>query len=447
MQKILIANRGEIASRIIKTCHEMNIDTVCIFSDADRDLPFVKEAKKAVHIGEAPVNKSYLKMDKIIEIAKKEQVDAIHPGYGLLSENAEFARKVEESGIIFIGPSPKTIELMGDKIASRQTMKQAGVPVVPGSDEGVSTLEEACLLANSIGYPVMLKASGGGGGIGMVFCENEQALVKSYTSTKGRAKAYFGIDTLFIEKYFHKARHIEVQIFGDKEGNLVHLFERECSIQRRHQKVIEESPSPLLSESTKQKMFATAIKAAAAVQYVNAGTVEFIVDEQENFYFLEMNTRLQVEHPVTEQTTNLDLVKWQIIVARNERLPLFQNEIIQKGHAIEFRIYAEDPKTFYPSPGKIDVFNIKTGDGIRIDKGYEAGCTVTPYYDPMIAKFIFNGNSREKTLQVANEYFEDFQITGIKTNVPLFREILCDEEFIKGDYSTSYLKNKQFLTK
>ncbi|MBA4537624.1 acetyl-CoA carboxylase biotin carboxylase subunit [Bacillus aquiflavi] len=447
MQKILIANRGEIASRIIKTCHEMNIDTVCIFSDADRDLPFVKEAKKAVHIGEAPVNKSYLKMDKIIEIAKKEQVDAIHPGYGLLSENAEFARKVEESGIIFIGPSPKTIELMGDKIASRQTMKQAGVPVVPGSDEGVSTLEEACLLANSIGYPVMLKASGGGGGIGMVFCENEQALVKSYTSTKGRAKAYFGIDTLFIEKYIHKARHIEVQIFGDKEGNLVHLFERECSIQRRHQKVIEESPSPLLSESTKQKMFATAIKAAAAVQYVNAGTVEFIVDEQENFYFLEMNTRLQVEHPVTEQTTNLDLVKWQIIVARNERLPLFQNEIIQKGHAIEFRIYAEDPKTFYPSPGKIDVFNIKTGDGIRIDKGYEAGCTVTPYYDPMIAKFIFNGNSREKTLQVANEYFEDFQITGIKTNVPLFREILCDEEFIKGDYSTSYLKNKQFLTK
>ncbi|MDP4172057.1 MAG: biotin carboxylase N-terminal domain-containing protein, partial [Bacillota bacterium] len=299
MQKILIANRGEIALRIIKTCREMGIETVAVYSDADKDMPFVKAATKAIRIGEAPVNKSYLLTEAIIEAARSEKVDAIHPGYGFLSENAVFAEMVEREGIKFIGPTAKTIEMMGDKIVSRQTMEKAGVPVVPGSGTGLQSMEEAIHLADSIGYPVMLKASSGGGGIGMVRCENEQALVKAFDSTKARAKAYFGSDAVFLEKFISDSRHVEVQIFGDVHGNLVHLFERDCSIQRRHQKVVEETPSPFLSENAKVKMYETALLAANAVGYINAGTIEFIVDEHENFYFLEMNTRLQVEHPVT----------------------------------------------------------------------------------------------------------------------------------------------------
>jgi acetyl-CoA carboxylase, biotin carboxylase subunit len=444
VRKILIANRGEIALRIIRSCHEMGIETVAVYSDADKEMPFVKKATYAFNIGEAPVNKSYLNIEVIIEIAKRENVDGIHPGYGFLSENANFARAVKDAGITFIGPDPDTIELMGDKIVSRKTMINAGVPVVPGSEAGTSTLEEASRMAKAMGYPVMLKASGGGGGIGMVRCEDEQALAKSFASTKARAKAYFGSEEVFVEKFIENARHIEVQVFGDHHGNIVHLFERDCSIQRRHQKVVEESPSPFLSEAAKDKMFDTAIKAARAVNYKNAGTIEFIVDEQENFYFLEMNTRLQVEHPVTEQITGLDLVKWQIYVARGEKLPLLQNSILRSGHAIEFRLYAEDPKSFLPSPGKIEEFTWNNFKGVRVDSGYESNSNVTPYYDPMIAKCIIHGQTREEALTRAGVFFNELKLGGIKTNAPLFQEILKDEDFHRGDYSTNFLNKKTF---
>lgn len=439
MQKILIANRGEIALRIIRTCREMGIETIAIYSEADKDMPFVKAADKAICVGEPPVNKSYLQADKILEIAKNEKVDAIHPGYGFLSENAGFAEQVTKEGIIFIGPKPKTIQLMGDKIISRQTMEKAGVPVVPGSSLGLKTIEEACSLAGNIGYPVMLKASGGGGGIGMVLCENEQALVKSYNQTKTRAMAYFGSDVVFIEKYIADSRHIEVQVFGDQAGNIVHLFERDCSIQRRHQKVVEESPSPFLSNEVRNKMFETAVKAARAVDYVNAGTIEFIVDANENFYFLEMNTRLQVEHPVTEMITGLDLVKWQILVAKGEPLPLLQPEIVQSGNAIEFRLYAEDPVRFLPSPGRITTLKWGQIEDVRIDSGYEEGGTVTPFYDPMIAKCIFHGETRKETIAAAERFFKGLTIEGIKTNAPLFLNILENADFQKGKYTTSFL--------
>jgi acetyl-CoA carboxylase biotin carboxylase subunit len=443
VQKILIANRGEIALRIIKTCKTMGIETVAVYSEADKDMPFVKAASKAVCIGEGPVNKSYLRAEKILEVAKSEQVDAIHPGYGFLSENAAFARLAMDAGIIFIGPNPDTIELMGDKIASRQTMEKAGVPVVPGTSTGLTSIDEACSFADSIGYPVMLKASGGGGGIGMVLCENEQALVKSYASTKTRAMTYFGSDAVFIEKYIPEARHVEVQVFGDHHGNIIHLFERDCSIQRRHQKVVEESPSPFVSDQARQKMFETAVKAARAVNYTNAGTIEFIVDENENFYFLEMNTRLQVEHPVTEMITGLDLVKWQILTARGEPLPLMQSELKSSGHAIEFRLYAEDPVRFLPSPGKIQTLKWNPQQpGVRIDWGYEEGGTVTPFYDPMIAKCIFFGSTRREALTAAEDFFRNVEIEGIKTNVPLFLNVLTDADFQNGRYTTSFLSKK-----
>jgi acetyl-CoA carboxylase, biotin carboxylase subunit len=445
VQKILIANRGEIASRIIKTCKQLNIQTVAVYSDADQDMPFVKEADVAFRIGESQVNRSYLVVDNILDVAKKEKVDGIHPGYGLLSENADFAKRVSEEGITFIGPAHDIIEKMGDKVEARRVMQDASVPVVPGSDGGVGTIEAAKEVANDIGYPVMLKASGGGGGIGMIRCENEQALVQSFDSTKNRAKAYFGKEEVFLEKCIENARHVEVQIFGDHHGNLVHLFERNCSVQRRNQKVIEESPSPGLSQETKEKMFNAAIKAGKAVNYTNAGTVEFIVDEEENFYFLEMNTRLQVEHPVTETITGLDLVKWQLLVASGEPLPLCRQEEIQNsGHAIEFRVYAEDPKTFYPSPGKLTELEWGQGEGVRIDSGYEKGNNVTPFYDPMISKCIIQGNDRQDALDKAKLFFAGVTVEGVKTNVSLFRDILEDNGFKDGSYTTKWLQD--FLT-
>ncbi|MED1469639.1 acetyl-CoA carboxylase biotin carboxylase subunit [Bacillus salipaludis] len=444
MQKILIANRGEIALRIIKTCHEMGIETVAIYSDADKEMPYVKAASKAVYVGEPPVTKSYLQVEKILAIAKEEKVDAIHPGYGFLSENSGFALRTIEEGIIFIGPQPKTLELMGDKIVSRQTMEHVGVPVVPGSAHGLKTLEEACSLAATIGYPIMLKASSGGGGIGMVLCENEQSLGKAYASTKSRAMAYFGSDEVFIEKYIANARHVEIQVFGDIHGNIVHLYERDCSIQRRHQKVVEESPSPFLSDGVREKMYDTAVKAAKAVDYTNAGTIEFIVDEQENFYFLEMNTRIQVEHPVTEEITGLDLVRWQILIAKGEKLPKVQSEITLEGHAIEFRLYAEDPVRFLPSPGKIATFEWESGQGVRVDAGYVSGGTITPFYDPMIAKCIFHGHTRDQALIIAERFFKSLKIDGIKTNAPLLLKILANEDFKKGNYTTNFL-TKQLI--
>lgn len=442
MKKILIANRGEIALRIIQTCKEMNIETVAVYSDADKDLPFVKAADEAIHIGESPVAKSYLQTEVILKAAIEHKVDAIHPGYGLLSENDEFAKKIEEAGIKFIGPSPKTIEWMGDKIMARKTMQQAGVPIVPGTIEPIEDVEEGVKLAEQIGYPVMLKASSGGGGIGMVKCENKEDLHKHFVSSQQRAKNYFGSGRMFIEKCIENARHIEVQIMGDTYGNIVHLYERDCSIQRRNQKVVEESPSPFLTESLRSKITEAAVDSAKAVNYVNAGTVEFVVSENGDFYFLEMNTRLQVEHPVTESITGLDLVRWQIQIAQGEALPLLQDEIISKGHAIEFRLYAEDPVTFFPSPGKIEELVWPEIENVRIDAGYESGNQVTPFYDPMIAKIIVSDSNRAECLQTAANFFKTIQINGLKTNVPLFQQLLEEEGFVKGEYTTSFLSKR-----
>ncbi|WP_144509373.1 acetyl/propionyl/methylcrotonyl-CoA carboxylase subunit alpha [Bacillus sp. FJAT-22090] len=440
MKKVLIANRGEIARRIIRTCKKLNIETVAIYSEADQELPYVKEADYAFLIGPSQVQQSYLKADDIIELAKREQVDAIHPGYGFLSENADFARKAEAAGILFIGPKPETIEKMGDKIGSRLTMIEANVPVVPGTEEGLNSLEAAKEAASAIGYPVMLKASAGGGGIGMIRCNDEATLIQHFDSIKTRAKSYFGSDTVFLEKFIDASRHIEVQIFADAHGNTVHLFERNCSVQRRNQKVLEESPSPNFPQEAKEKLFEAAVNAAKAVNYVNAGTVEFIVDQNHQFYFLEMNTRLQVEHPVTEAVTGFDLVEWQLKVAAGEELPVKeQQDIKSNGHAFEFRIYAEDPKKFFPSPGTIT--NLSWGEvkDIRIDSGYEEGNKVTPFYDPMISKVIIHAENRKLAIEKAQKLFSSAKIEGVKTNIPLFHEFLEAESFKSGIYSTSVL--------
>lgn len=442
MKKILIANRGEIALRIIQTCKEMNIETVAVYSDADKDLPFVKAADEAIHIGESPVAKSYLQSDAILKAAIEQEVDAVHPGYGLLSENDEFAKKIEEAGIKFIGPPPQTIEWMGDKIMARKTMQQAGVPIVPGTIEPIEDVEEGVKLAEQIGYPVMLKASSGGGGIGMVKCENKEDLHKHFVSSQQRAKNYFGSGRMFIEKCIENARHIEVQVMGDTHGNIVHLFERDCSIQRRNQKVVEESPSPFLTESLRSKITEAAVEAAKAVNYVNAGTVEFVVSENGDFYFLEMNTRLQVEHPVTESITGLDLVRWQIQIAQGDALPLAQNEIMSKGHAMEFRLYAEDPVTFFPAPGKIEELVWPEMENVRIDAGYESGNQVTPFYDPMIAKIIVSDSNRAECLKSAQNFFDSIQIKGLKTNATLFQQLLEEEGFRKGNYTTDFLSKR-----
>lgn len=440
MRKVLIANRGEIARRIISTCHKLGIETVAIYSDADQDLPFVKEATIAVRIGGNQVVQSYLKADDIIQLAIEHQVSDIHPGYGLLSENADFARKVEAAGIRWIGPNANVIEQMGDKIQARHTMKSAGVPVVPGSEEGLTSLEEALQFASLIGYPVMLKASAGGGGIGMVCCEDEQALSQSFENVKKRAQSYFKNDLVFIEKYIPNARHIEVQIFGDDEGNIVHLFERNCSIQRRHQKVIEESPSPNFPQEERVKLLQAAVDAAKAVRYTNAGTVEFIVDAENHFYFLEMNTRLQVEHPVTEAITGFDLVEWQLQIAEGKTLPVKDQTAIKcTGHAIEYRIYAEDPERFLPSPGKLQVLMFPQKGNCRIDSGYVEGNTVSPFYDPLIAKLIVFGETREQALANSETAIKDIDIQGVKSNLLLFDRLLQEEMFQSGVYHTSSL--------
>jgi acetyl-CoA carboxylase biotin carboxylase subunit len=440
LKKILIANRGEIARRVLRTVDKLGLESVVVYSEADKDLPYVKEAAAAYEIGEPPASKSYLNQQKILEVAKKENVDAIHPGYGFLSENAGFVRTVEQEGITFIGPSAEVVETMGDKVCARQTMQAAGVPVVPGSDGAVNDVEKAAEVAVDIGYPVMLKASAGGGGIGMQRCRTEEDLRKAFASNQKRAKAYFGSADMFVEKLIDNGRHIEIQIFGDRHGNVVHLFERDCSIQRRNQKVIEETPSPFLSDTVRRRMFDSAIQAARQVGYENAGTIEFIVDENENFYFLEMNTRLQVEHPVTEMTTGLDLVEWQIKVADGEPLPLTQEAIERGGHAMEFRLYAEDPEKFLPSPGIIEQFTYPNFEGVRIDTGVESGTKVTPFYDPMIAKVIVSGYEREETIDKARQFFNGLTLAGIKNNAPLFEKILDDVNFIQGHYTTKFLQ-------
>ncbi|WP_243355970.1 acetyl-CoA carboxylase biotin carboxylase subunit [Bacillus litorisediminis] len=441
MKKILIANRGEIASRIIKTARRLGIETVAIYSEADKDLPFVQEATHCYLVGEGPVQKSYLNQAKILEIAAKENVDAIHPGYGLLSENAAFCKAVQDHNITWIGPSPETISLMGEKIAARKVMSEAGVPVVPGNQTGIKDVEEALEFAKTIKFPIMLKASAGGGGVGLAICRNEEELHKIFSSTKTRAKAYFQNDDVFIEKYIEKARHIEVQIVADSFGNTVHLFERDCSLQRRNQKVIEETPAQMLREETKEKLYQHAIQAARYVNYVNAGTIEFIVDAEENIYFLEMNTRLQVEHPITEELTGIDLVEWQIRIANGEEIPLKQKEIRKHGHAIEFRIYAENPDTLLPSPGVITTLKWGNYESSRLDYGYKQGNQVTPFYDPLIAKYIAVGETKKECIDKARTFFSETVIEGIKTNIPLMQRIVESDWFEKGDYTTQSLQS------
>lgn len=439
-QKVLVANRGEIAVRIMKTCKLLGIHTIGVYSEADADALHVKMADEAYLIGGPRVSESYLNIDKIIEIALESKVEAIHPGYGLLSENAEFARRCEDLGIVFVGPSSEVIARMGSKIEARKAMNDAGVPVVPGTAYPLIDAEEAVQVADQMGYPVMLKASSGGGGIGMKIVKNGDDIRKSFARNQKRAKDFFGDGAMYIEKYVGNSRHIEIQLLVDGLGNTVYLWERECSIQRRHQKVIEEAPSLFLDESTRSKLGETAIKAVKSIGYKNAGTVEFLVDENKQFYFLEMNTRLQVEHPVTEEITGLDLVAEQLRIAAGIPLNYTQADVKREGHAIEVRIYAEDPKSFYPSPGTITKLELPTGKGIRHELGIHDKSIVTPFYDPMIAKLVVKGKDRNDAIQGLQHALANYHIQGIKTNIPLLQEAVSHPAFLLGDTTTDFLE-------
>ncbi|SEN21483.1 acetyl-CoA carboxylase, biotin carboxylase subunit [Mesobacillus persicus] len=442
--KILIANRGEIALRVIRTCQKLGIQTVAIYSEADAESIFVREANEAYCVGKPPVNQSYLNADEIIRVAKESQAEAVHPGYGLLSENAGFARKCMENGLVFIGPSPDIIASMGSKIEARKTMKEAGVPIIEGINTSLESEEEAKLAAEKIGYPLMLKASAGGGGIGMQLVNSEEELLKAFAGNKKRAESFFGDGAMFLEKYISEPHHIEVQILADTHGNVVPLWERECSIQRRNQKVVEEAPSPFINEETRSKMLDAAVKAAHHIGYSNAGTIEFLVDKEQNFYFLEMNTRLQVEHPVTEEITGLDLVEEQLKVAIGEKLSFTREDVNRNGHAIEVRIYAEDPKTFFPSPGKITEFQLPVGEGIRNECAIESGSQVTPFYDPMIGKLVAWGPTRGEACERIKNALENYKIEGIKTNIPMLIKTVSHEQFLSG-YTTTQFVNEFYL--
>lgn len=439
ISKILIANRGEIAARIIRTCNENNIQTVAIYSEADANSPFVQMADESYLIGPPRVNESYLNVDKVLEIAIQTKADAVHPGYGFLSENGRFVEKCEQAGITFIGPSSKVMEQMGDKIAARKLMKKAGVPVIPGTVGALSNAESAIKEAKNIGYPIMLKASAGGGGIGMQIVHSDEELLKAFDSNSKRAEQFFGDGAMFMEKLLVNSRHIEVQVLADNQGNALHLFERECSIQRRNQKVIEEAPSSYISKDTREKMGQVAVQAAKEIGYTNAGTIEFLVDENEQFYFLEMNTRIQVEHAITEEITGIDIVKAQIDIANGEKLSLEQNNVEMKGHSIEVRIYAEDPITFFPSPGKITGYEEPEANYIRMESSVEQGSEVTPFYDPMISKLIVTGNNRNEAITRLNDALQNYKIEGIKTNLPMLKEIIGSEQFIAGNTTTDFV--------
>lgn len=439
IKKVLIANRGEIAARIIRSAKQLGIKTVAVFSEVDENSPYVQMADESYLLGPARVNESYLNIDKIIEIAKDCKADAIHPGYGFLSENHLFADKCEIEGIIFVGPNSQVLKQMGSKIEARKIMKEAGVPVVPGSIEALDTIDEAKAFAKEIGYPVMLKASLGGGGIGMQVVQSDEELENVFLDNQQRAKQFFGDGSMFIEKKIDDARHIEVQILADQHGNVMHLFERECSIQRRNQKVIEEAPSSFISEATREKMGEAAIRAAKAVDYTNVGTVEFLVDSEENFYFIEMNARIQVEHPITEEVTGVDLVKEQLLIASGNPLSLNKNDIKIKGHAIEARIYAEDPERFFPSPGQITRLDLPEGEHIRHELGVSSSFQVTPFYDPMIAKLIVSGASREEAIERMKDALNNYHIDGIKTNIPMLKTIIEHDQFKKGNTKISFV--------
>jgi acetyl-CoA carboxylase biotin carboxylase subunit len=440
-KKILIANRGEIACRVIRACRDMKIKTVAVYSEADKDTLHVRMADEAYFIGAPPSNESYLRGEKIIEVAKKSGAEAIHPGYGFLSENAEFVRQVTKEGISFIGPSPKAMEAMGGKISARKIAIAAEVPVVPGTTEPLQSVEDALRTAKEIGFPLMLKAAAGGGGKGMRFVEGEEDLKIGLETAQSEALSSFGDSSVYIEKAIVRPRHIEIQVFSDKHGNFVHLGERECSIQRRHQKVIEECPSPINDKDLRQRMGESAIKVAKAVDYVGAGTVEFLVsDLDKSFYFLEMNTRLQVEHPVTELVTGIDLVREQIRVAWGEKLSFAQEEISWDKHAIECRVYAEDPENnFLPSPGKIRRLRVPQGNGVRDDGGIYEGSEISIYYDPMISKLAVYGRTREEAIDRLRRALQEYEVGGIKTTLAFFREIVEDEEFIAGNLDTGFI--------
>lgn len=449
IKKVLIANRGEIALRVMRSCREMGLLTVAVFSEADRTSHHVAYADEAYPIGPAVAKESYLNIEKVIATAKRCGADAIHSGYGFLSENSEFARRCKEEGIIFIGPAAETMEAMGDKIAARKRMIAAGVPVVPGTEQPLQSAEEAVRICNEVGYPVMLKASMGGGGKGMRLIHNESEVVEAYNTARSESMSSFGDDTVYLEKFVEEPHHIEFQILGDNHGNVIHLFDRECSVQRRNQKVVEESPSPFLTPELRREMGEKAVAAAKAVNYSGAGTIEFLVDKNRRFYFLEMNTRLQVEHPITEEVVGVDLVKEQIRIANDEVLHLKQEELFQRGHAIECRICAEDTENnFMPSPGVIKQLTEPNGIGVRIDSYVYDGYEIPIYYDPMIGKLIVWATTRQYAIERMRRVLYEYKITGVKTNLAYLKRIMHVPDFVKGEYNTLFIeKNARMLVR
>jgi propionyl-CoA carboxylase alpha chain len=441
MKKILVANRGEIAIRVMKTAQKMGIKTVAVYSTVDRNAPHVKFADEAVCIGAAPSSESYLLGNKIIEVALSLQVDAIHPGYGFLSENADFAEECEKNNIIFIGPKSKAIHVMGSKLAAKEAVKQYNIPMVPGYDQAITDVEKAKLVAQEIGFPILIKASAGGGGKGMRVVEQESDFESQMDRAISEAVAAFGDGSVFIEKYVGSPRHIEIQIMADSHGNVLYFFERECSIQRRHQKVIEEAPSSVLTPELRKRMGEAAVLVAKSCDYLGAGTVEFLLDENLNFYFLEMNTRLQVEHPVTELISGTDLVELQIKVARGEALAMKQEDLKILGHAMELRVYAEDPlNDFLPSVGNLEVYQLPEGEGVRVDNGFEQGMDIPIYYDPMLAKLITYGQTREEAIQIMIKAIADYQVKGVETTLPFGKFVFEHEAFRSGDFDTHFVK-------
>lgn len=440
IRKILVANRGEIALRIMRTAREMGIATVAVFSEADRTSPHVKYADEAVCLGAAPSSESYLNIDKILKVCKDLSVDAIHPGYGFLSENAGFAGKVRDSGLIFIGPSPESIEVMGSKLAAKQAASKYNIPMVPGTPDAIDDRDEAKRIASGIGYPILIKASAGGGGKGMRIVENEAEFDEQMDRAVSEAQAAFGDGSVFIEKYITSPKHIEIQVLGDHHGNIIHLFERECSIQRRHQKVVEEAPSISITPEIREEMGRCAVDVARSCNYYGAGTVEFIMDEKQNFYFLEMNTRLQVEHPVTEMITGVDLVKEMISIAEGQPLTIAQDHLQIRGHAIEIRVYAEDAANhFLPDIGTLHTYVKPDGNGVRVDDGFEQGMEIPIYYDPMIAKLITYAEDRETAIRKMIRAIDEYQISGVQTTLSFCRFVMQHEAFVNGSFDTNFV--------
>ena len=440
IKKILVANRGEIALRILRTAREMNLETVAIFSEADRKAPHVRYADEAVCVGPAPSSESYLNIDKILEVCHQLKVDAIHPGYGFLSENAVFARRVREAGLIFIGPSPESIEVMGSKLAAKHAAGSYNIPMVPGTASAIDDREEAKRISIEIGYPVLIKASAGGGGKGMRVVENEAEFDEQMDRAVSEAISSFGDGAVFIEKYITSPKHIEIQVLGDQHGNIIHLFERECSIQRRHQKVIEEAPSISITPAIREEMGRCAVDVARSCGYYGAGTVEFIMDENKNFYFLEMNTRLQVEHPVTELITGIDLVKQMIFIAEGKALTIHQEDLQIKGHSIEVRVYAEDPaNNFLPDVGTLATYIRPQGNGVRVDDGFEQGMEIPIYYDPMLSKLITYGQNRDETIEKMIRAIDEYHISGVQTTLSFCRFVMNHPVFRSGSFDTNFV--------